>query len=343
MERQRHEHFLESRNAAEEVRRKIDLARRQAAVLKVQTAVRENASGIILEQVADDDYALYHEEEERSLQRLGASVGSILTHEVVPAIRAYVAKRFPDRVARNDEGANQLDDTLSVEIFRTPTEQRDITGERRREPGERLASYLYENADGTRKIQLYLEDILEDYPGTEIDEEGLKDVIFQVLLHEMVHSASTVAYLSGEEEAEERRAMEVRSTIETIQTLQWQYLAFRVGFSYHFIAPKGENGKHPYDMLAGVTGLNEGFTDILAARIYREYAKSRGKGKKSYRISYVPEARDFYRSLRARATALNMDPNELFRILEEGFFFFDPEDIAFCEHVQEMVQTWGNR
>ncbi len=56
-------------------------------------------------------------------------------------------------------------------------------------------------------------------------------------------------------------------------------------------------------------------------------------------MGYSAESQRLFKSVRTYATDIGRDFDEVVRELEEGFFFFDPEDRAYSRHVQSILNT----
>ncbi len=192
----------------EDISIRLETARRQGAVSNVSAAVRANAKGVLVHEISEDDYAAYHEAEERGMEEFANVAEHILSNEVIPAIREYLTRRFPERMERRPRkkerkyvnGPHDFTTGLSVEIVRMKTRLDDILRPPYDTRSDRLANYSFDNPKKSRKIRFFLEDVLRDYPDVELDEAGFRDFVFQVFLHEMVHSASTVSYMAAKGE-----------------------------------------------------------------------------------------------------------------------------------------------
>jgi hypothetical protein len=106
----------ETREAVE----KLEAIRRRVATERVQDAVRLNAGGIIAREVDDEDFAWYQKSEERHVERFANLISETLSEKVIPAIRAYLAYRFPERQVPEEsefaEGAWGLESNLSARV-----------------------------------------------------------------------------------------------------------------------------------------------------------------------------------------------------------------------------------
>lgn len=185
---------------------------------------------------------------------------------------------------------------------------------------DRLAGFYFNNINKSRKIRLLLDDILQDFVDSPLEEEVFFDFLFQITLHEMLHSASVVSYMTDEEECAERRAVALRESIIGQHPVDWQEMAYRVGYAYNFVNSLSgvQEREIAYQTLQKVIPFNEGLTDILATKIYRECSQLKYKAPRPrYTVSYKREAYEVYRTIREYAGITGIPAVTIFRDIEE--------------------------
>ncbi len=131
-----------------------------------------------------------------------------------------------------------------------------------------------------------LDSVFLAFEEKEIDDEAFDDFILQILLHEVMHALSVSFYMTEESKMDAHAKW--LAFLEAIGCLDpypsWEELVTRFGYSCNFVAPENQAKDMPFRTLGEINSVNEGLTDVYAARAYAQYRKSNGLPPTQYKF-----------------------------------------------------------
>ncbi|MDQ1343963.1 MAG: hypothetical protein QG650_683 [Patescibacteria group bacterium] len=196
---------------------------------------------------------------------------------------------------------------------------------------------MRESASGVDlEISVNLDAFFKELENVELNDEEFDDLAVQVLLHEVMHAISSNKYLTtpGEREARAKWLAFVEGLSDSDVDPAWESLISRFGYSCNFASPAISLDEMQISTLPLVNSFNEGLTDILAAKAYAHYFRSRGESQeRKYSVSYAGEAKALHMALREYAQVKNRPFREVMREVEEGYFFGDSEFLRTFEEI----------
>ncbi len=292
------------------------------AVKNTKNHIRERASGVILSDFNEEDFSFYQEIEKRKLHEIFEILSTTLVDDAYQAIFEYVSARHSEFIGDFfDEDGADFFDTFSINMRSKPTTIDDCTQKSSGKIIDKLASFYFSPDKKNRIIDIFLNEVFFVYPEKMISEQGLLDILFQILLHEMLHAMSANSYMTSEEEVAARRAIIVKEAINwpDLRVLKSQDITSNIGYSLIFVW----NENMEFRWYPTFNSLNEALTDIIAARIYTKFSREKYGQARRYFLTYQEEAYNFHTALREFCEESSLNENEVFHKMENGYFFLD--------------------
>lgn len=186
------------------------------------------------------------------------------------------------------------------------------------------------------EISVNLDSFFKEFESFDIEDAEFEDFAEQVLLHEVMHALSSHTYLRTPEEREARaRWLMFAKDSENAVGPEWDSLVSRFGYSVNMATPAMSAEEMLLANYPVMDLFNEALTDILAARAYSFAHKARDGAEHPYEycVSYGSAAAALYKAVREYSEAKGRKFNDVFRDIEEGYFFGDAEFLKAFEEI----------